>query len=56
MEFQYNVHHLCWLASKKNIDVFTLFGNFGVPRFLRFNQKDINLGFDTASKNDPRKA
>tara|TARA_A100001035_G_C27786500_1_gene504695 strand:+ start:1424 stop:3040 length:1617 start_codon:yes stop_codon:yes gene_type:complete len=47
---------LCWLASKKNIDVFTLFGNFGVPRFLRFNnQKDINLGFDTASKNDLEK-
>lgn len=47
---------LCWLAPLFNIEVFTLFGAFGIPRFVKFNNtKDINLGIDTPLKNDLEK-
>ena len=44
---------LCYLAPLHNIEVITLFGNYGVPRFIRIkNIKDINLGYDTPLKKD----
>ncbi len=47
---------LCWIAPNTNIEVFTLFGNFGVPRFVRFkNPKDINFGIDVPSRQDLNK-
>lgn len=39
---------LCWIAPQKGIQVFTLFGQFGVPRFIKFNKpEDINIGIDS---------
>lgn len=39
---------LCWIAPQKGIQVFTLFGQFGVPRFIKFKKpEDINIGIDS---------
>ena len=47
---------LCYLAPVNNIEVITLFGNYGVPRFIRIkNTGDINLGYDTPLKKDLKK-
>lgn len=39
---------LCWIAPQKGIQVFTLYGHFGVPRFIKFDKlEDIKIGIDS---------
>lgn len=44
---------LCWIGSKQGIPVTTLFGNYGLPRFLKMKEpKDIFIGIDRPTPED----
>ena len=37
---------LCYLALKKDIKVLNLYGNYGVPRFIKVNIQDRDMGYN----------
>ncbi|MBO8230547.1 MAG: hypothetical protein JJ841_004015 [Prochlorococcus marinus CUG1432] len=47
---------LCWIGSQNGIKVFTLFGQYGVPRYFKFEKpEDIFIGIDRPMKKDLNK-
>ena len=47
---------ICWIGSKYGIPVTTLFGNYGLPRFIKIKQpKDIFIAIDRPIPEDFKK-